>query len=223
MRTFPVVLASLLAICLSQTTLTAQQSGGHRVVALKPIPSEQWIEILSGDPAKAGVPYVIRIHNDAGYVVLPHTHPEDEHIVVISGVWSLGSGARFSRQALQTMAVGGYGYMPKKMPHFGVANTEIIIQVHGIGPFSTDLVDPVYELTDKGVAMRTSFDAPGRAVASVPAGCFTFKLGERARAASGEGVVVGAQCSPANGFTQYWVKKASGERFWAGTDALTKL
>jgi hypothetical protein len=120
------------------------------------------------------------------------------------------------------MAVGAYGYVPKKMPHFGVARTEIIIQVHGIGPFSTDLVDPVYELTDKGVVMRTSLGAPGRAVASVPTGCFTFKVGDRARAAGGAGVVVRAQCSPANGFTQYWVKKAGGERFWAGTDALTK-
>jgi hypothetical protein len=223
MRAFPAVLALLAAICLSQTELAAQQSVGHRVVPLKPIPSEQWIEILSGEPTKAGAPYVIRLHNDAGYVVLPHTHPEDEHIVVISGVWSLGSGARFSRPASQTMAVGGYGYVPKKMPHFGVAKTEAIYQIHGIGPFSTDLVDPVYELTDEGVAMRTSFGAPGRVVASVPTGCFTFKLGERARAASGEGVVVGALCSPANRFTQYWVKKASGERFWAEASALTKL
>jgi hypothetical protein len=27
--------------------------------------------------------------------------------------------------------------------------------------------------------------------------------------------VVGALCSPANQFTQYWIKKPNGERFWA--------
>jgi hypothetical protein len=31
----------------------------------------------------------------------------------------------------------------------------------------------------------------------------------------GAGVVVGALCSPANQFTQYWIRKSSGERFWA--------
>jgi hypothetical protein len=31
----------------------------------------------------------------------------------------------------------------------------------------------------------------------------------------GEGVVIGARCSPANQITEYWVKKSNGERFWA--------
>jgi hypothetical protein len=36
----------------------------------------------------------------------------------------------------------------------------------------------------------------------------------------GEGVVVGARCSPSNRITQYWVQKANGERFWASLQEL---
>jgi len=120
------------------------------VVPLNRIPSQQWVEVLCGDPAKSGEPYVIRIHNDANYIVLPHTHPEDEHIVVVQGSWSLGMGTRIDKGALEPMELGSYGLVQRQMAHFGWAKTEVIIQVHGIGPFSTDFVDPVYELTDRG-------------------------------------------------------------------------
>jgi len=40
-------------------------------------------------------------------------------------------------------------------------------------------------------------------------------IGARTQGERGEGIVVGGLCSPANQFTQYWIKKASGERFWA--------
>jgi hypothetical protein len=40
-------------------------------------------------------------------------------------------------------------------------------------------------------------------------------IGAHMQGERGEGVVVGALCSPANQFTQYWIKKTNGERFWA--------
>jgi quercetin dioxygenase-like cupin family protein len=40
--------------------------------------------ILAGDPSKEGM-YVIRLKAPAGYRILPHTHPFDENVTVVSG------------------------------------------------------------------------------------------------------------------------------------------
>jgi hypothetical protein len=42
------------------------------------------------------------------------------------------------------------------MEHFGYAKVETILQVHGIGPFINVPIDPVYQLTDKGVLLKPS-------------------------------------------------------------------
>jgi hypothetical protein len=56
----------------------------------------------------AGQPFVMRIHNDAGFIVLPHTHVEDENIAVVKGIWSLGMGNEFSSSGLSSATVGDY-------------------------------------------------------------------------------------------------------------------
>lgn len=38
-----------------------QDLARHQVVPLKRMPSEQWVETVSGDPQKPGMPFVIRI------------------------------------------------------------------------------------------------------------------------------------------------------------------
>src|SRR5258708_40368744 len=135
----------------SQQINVAQQAGEGHVVPLKVFPPDQRFETVSGDPAKSGAPFVIRIHAEAGFIIMPHTHPEDENIVVVKGSWALGMGDRFSGQALEPMEVGTFGRSPKKMAHFALSKTDTIIQVHGIGPFTTQYVLPVYNLTDKSV------------------------------------------------------------------------
>jgi len=45
-------------------------------------------------------------------------------------------------------------------------------------------------------------------------------MGAAARSERGEGVAIGARCSPANQLTQYWVREANGERFWATLEEL---
>ncbi len=70
------------------------------VAPMTKIPPDQWIEKVVGDMDKPGQPFVIRIHHDAGYVVLPHTHPEDENITVLLGSWALGMGSRVNMAEL---------------------------------------------------------------------------------------------------------------------------
>ena len=107
-RTF--VLALLLAM--SGNNADSQDLKRHHVVPLNRMPSEQWVERVSGDPEKAGMPFVIRIHNDAGYIVLPHVHPINENITVVQGSWWLGMGERFTQSTLEPLELGTFGVVP---------------------------------------------------------------------------------------------------------------
>ena len=149
------------------------------------------------------------------YVVLPHTHPEDENITVLTGGWALGMGSHLDMSALVAMNQGALGLVRAKMSHFGYARVETVLQVHGIGPFVNLPIDPVFELTGSGVMAKLSLLKPGVPTASSPPDCFKLRIGQRVRGAMGRGHVVGALCSPANQFTEYWIRKSNGSRFWA--------
>jgi len=215
----------------TMVTVIAHSSDGepqpleHHVVPLKALTklaTDKRFETVWGDPSVAGAPFVVRIHAEAGYIIMPHTHEVDENIVVVKGSWALGMGVRFNRDALESMQVGDFGFAPRKMVHFAFAKTATIIQVHGIGPFATQWLVPMYELSDKGVLLKTSAGDPGRLAPASPQGCFAFMLGARVRSGYGEGVVAGAQCTPGQ-LTQYRIEKSDGELFWAQRDELNTL
>ena len=206
----------------AQRALADEQPVEHHVVPLKiltKLPSDKRVEKVAGDPAIAGAPFVIRIHAEAGYVIMPHTHQVDENIVVVKGIWAFGMGAHFNREALEPMEVGAYAFAPKDMAHFAFSQTATIIQVHGIGPFATHWLVPMYELSDQGVVLKVAAGDPGRPATDIPEGCFLLKLGARVKGEYGAGVVVGAQCTPGQ-LTQYRVEQSNGELFWAQRDAL---
>ena len=110
--------------------------------------------VLSGDPGKAG-PFVVRLKVPAGFKVAPHWHPTDENVTVISGTFALGMGEKFDAAALKPLGPGGYGLMPAEMRHFVMANTAVVVQVHGTGPFALTYVNPA--------------DDPSKRVAPAPA------------------------------------------------------
>src|SRR4029077_11232777 len=122
-------------------------SGPHSVYPLSRFQPGQWVEKVSGDFTRPGEPFVFRIHQDAGYITFPHTHPIDENITVVKGSWSLGMGRRFNRSALKPRALGTWGVAPKNMEHVAWTTEEAVLQIHGIGPFTSTVVEPVYELT----------------------------------------------------------------------------
>lgn len=204
----------------SQQAGLAPQPVPSHVVPLKEFPRNQRFATVSGDPTKPGALYVIRIHSEEGYIVMPHTHPEDEHITVVKGSWALGMGDRFNPDALETMDVGTYGSVPKKMAHFAFSRTEAIVQVHGIGPFTTTWVTPLYELTLEGVFFSISAADPGHLTSTFPPDCFDLKLGTQVTGPNGEGVAIGAECTPGQ-LTQYRIRVPNGDRFWAIREKLT--
>jgi len=104
-------------------------------------PAGAKLAVLAGDPGKPGV-YTVRLKAPAGYKVMPHTHPTAEMITVLSGTFHLGTGDKFDEGAGQAMAPSGFTSMPAGMQHFAWFTEETVIQVHGVGPFQIDYVNP---------------------------------------------------------------------------------
>ncbi|MGI8741912.1 MAG: cupin domain-containing protein [Bryobacteraceae bacterium] len=106
------------------------------------MPSAVGVSLLSGDPFKTG-PFVIRLKIPADGKIAAHWHPTDENITVIEGTFAAGMGDKFSEAELHDFPVGSYVVMPKTMHHFAMAKgAEVIVQIHGLGPFVLNYVDP---------------------------------------------------------------------------------
>lgn len=105
------------------------------------LPSGAKFAVLEGDPTKDG-PFTMRLLFPDGYKVPPHTHPKVEHVTVISGTLNLGMGEKFDQSAGHEMPAGTFGFWPAGMKHFAWAKGETIIQLHGIGPWTINYLNP---------------------------------------------------------------------------------
>src|SRR5262245_923472 len=144
------VLSVVFSLVVVATVGVAQESKTH--IALTPtevkwgpappsLPKGAQFALISGNPAAAG-PFVIRLKLPAGYKVAPHWHPTDEHVTVLAGTMGLGMGEKFDQAAMKEIPAGGYGMLPAEMRHFAMAKTAATIQVHGMGPFVLNYVNP---------------------------------------------------------------------------------
>jgi len=106
------------------------------------LPAGGQMAILDGDPGKAGMPFVLRAKLPDGYKIMPHWHPTDESITVISGTFQVGMGDTWSDSSLKDLKAGDYGRMGKTMRHFAQAKGDTVIQVNGVGPFAITYVNP---------------------------------------------------------------------------------
>ena len=100
------------------------------------------IATVDGDFNVEGQPFVIRFRRADGAKTPPHWHPTDEYVTVLKGTFLVGMGETFDEKKLATMNVGNFTMVPKEMRHFAMAKGETIIQVHGIGPFKVNWVNP---------------------------------------------------------------------------------
>jgi len=97
--------------------------------------------VMSGDPGKPGL-FVVRLKMPAGYKIAPHWHPTDEHVTVLSGTFALGMGDKLDKATMKELPAGGYAFLPAEMHHYALAKTDVIVQVHGMGPFALIYVNP---------------------------------------------------------------------------------
>jgi quercetin dioxygenase-like cupin family protein len=97
---------------------------------------------VAGDPSAEGTPFVLRIRCADGARIPAHWHPTDENVTVLKGTFLVGMGEAFDEAKLQTMNVGNFVTVPKEMRHFALCKGETIVQVHAMGPFKVNWVNP---------------------------------------------------------------------------------
>jgi uncharacterized protein (TIGR02246 family) len=105
------------------------------------LPKGAKMAVLVGDPSKPE-PFTVRLQMPDGYTIAPHTHPTDEHVTVLSGVLRAATGPTSDVKALGDFAAGSYANMAATMPHYVVAKGVTVVQLHGIGPFVVNYVNP---------------------------------------------------------------------------------
>jgi len=145
------ILGCLFALVIASGTVAAQDATTpHSFVSPKDV---KWgdpppvfakgmkFTVVSGDPSKEGL-YVVRIKMPSGYKIMPHWHPTDEHVTVLSGTFALGMGDNFDAKTMTKLPAGGYALLPANMRHYAMATSEATVQVHGMGPFALTYVHP---------------------------------------------------------------------------------
>ncbi len=85
--------------------------------------------------------YSVRVSIPAHTRVQPHTHRDNRAVLVLSGTWYMGYGARFAPQALKALPAGSFYTEPARQPHFAETQDEpVVLLVTGYGPSDTRMV-----------------------------------------------------------------------------------
>ena len=142
----------------------AAAAGNHKMWAAKDLewkdlPSIQGAKIaLLEGPMNEEKPFIARIKMPSGGKIPPHWHPGIEHVTVISGSFAMATGEKWDDKALHTMAPGDVMIMQPKTPHYAMSKGETIVQIHGMGPWSVNYVNPADDPKNKAAAPKA--DAP---------------------------------------------------------------
>jgi quercetin dioxygenase-like cupin family protein len=97
--------------------------------------------VLEGNPAVAGL-FTMRAKIPAGYKIMPHSHPADEHITVLEGTCYMGRGDKYDEMSATEMPVGAFAVMKAGTRHYFYTKTPCVIQLHGMGPWGITYVNP---------------------------------------------------------------------------------
>ncbi len=114
----------------------------------KSIPAGAALAVLEGDPTKDG-PFVMRLRLPDGYKIPAHTHPKVERVTVISGTFNIVMGDKLDPRDARKMRAGSFGYWAAGMKHLVWAEGETVVQLHGIGPWSINYVNPADDPRNK--------------------------------------------------------------------------
>lgn len=131
-----------LAFGLTGTSLPAQQLNPEALAYTLPDDID-WVAdpgggsdraILYGDPAEPG-PYGYFIRWNAGNMSRPHYHPNDRYIIVVSGVWWVGTGSTFDPDSTVALPPGTFVVHYGGEVHYDGAKTgDAVMLIQGIGP-----------------------------------------------------------------------------------------
>ena len=105
------------------------------------LPPGAKIAVIEG-PLNEAVPFIVRLKLPADYKVPAHWHPAIEHVTVISGTFYMGTGDKLDPSKTMPLSAGSVAIMQIKTNHFAWNKEETIIQVHGVGPWAINYVNP---------------------------------------------------------------------------------
>lgn len=111
--------------------------------------------VVSGDPSKAEN-FVIELKMPNGYKIMPHFHPTDETVEVLSGTFLYAMGDTMKAADLKPMAKGEKGTIPAQMHHYAEAKGATVVQVSAMGPFQLTYVNPADDPSTKAPAKTKS-------------------------------------------------------------------
>ena len=70
--------------------------------------------VLEGDPTQAG-PFTFRVKVPGGFKMPPHTHPNIEHVTVLSGAFHFGMGEQLDEAKVKAMPAGSFYRDPDEL------------------------------------------------------------------------------------------------------------
>ena len=105
------------------------------------LPAGAKIAVIEG-PLKEAVPFTFRLKFPANYKLPAHWHPAIEHVTVISGTFNMGTGDKLEMQKTKALTPGSAAIMQPKTNHFAWTDNEAEVQVHGVGPWAINYVNP---------------------------------------------------------------------------------
>jgi Domain of unknown function (DUF4437) len=166
MKKIPYILTPVLILFLSHVPASAQVSSntamshadsGHVILNeadLKwgdgppSLPKGVKMAVLEGDPSKEGE-FTLRAVFPANYKIAPHWHPTTENITVLKGNWYLGTGEKFDEKTATLIKAGGFASIPATHHHFAFNKDECIIEIHSMGPFIINYINPADDPSKK--------------------------------------------------------------------------
>lgn len=105
------------------------------------LPAGAQAALLEGQLDKP-VPFTLRVKLPAGYKIPPHWHPAIEHVTVLSGAFHLGMGDKFDESKMQALPRGSIAIMQPNTHHYAMTKEASEIQLHGMGPWSINYINP---------------------------------------------------------------------------------
>jgi quercetin dioxygenase-like cupin family protein len=143
MKRSAIVLSALVAAVIANSELRAQTNAvtpDQLKFNRNPATGSE-IAVVMGKPREPG-PFVVRVRYPAGLKAMPHSHPNDTYVTVISGVLRYAEGEKFDESKFKDYPAGSFFVIPANVPHYENATAPMEFQAHGMGPIRFIFVDP---------------------------------------------------------------------------------
>jgi quercetin dioxygenase-like cupin family protein len=97
------------------------------------------IAVAAGNPTASGM-YAIFVKFAPGAKALPHTHPDQRIVTVLSGTIHVGIGPEIDQRKAALLRPGSVVIIPGDAPHYGwTTDSEALLQEVGTAPTGTKI------------------------------------------------------------------------------------